>query len=94
VVRSSPGLYTEVTTRTGIRLDHGREDVHAVIYTAADRTQLQCAHDVAAFFINRLSHTHGTPVEWHHTLVRGDRFALTAEFSAGTGYRFVQPETH
>jgi GntR family transcriptional regulator len=41
----------------------------------------------------RLDHAHGTPVEWRHTLVRGDRFALTAEFSAGSGYRFVHPKT-
>jgi len=85
-------LYAELTQRTGIRLDHGREDVHAVIPTAAERTQLHCAHDVAAFSINRLGHAHGTPVEWRHTLVRGDRFALTAEFSAGSGYRFVHPK--
>jgi hypothetical protein len=40
-----------------------------------------CSHDVAAFSINRLSHTHGTPVEWRHTL---GPFALTAEFSPAT----------
>jgi GntR family transcriptional regulator len=82
-------LYAELTARTGVRLDHGREDVHAVIPTAAERTQLQCAHDVAAFSINRLSHAQGRPVEWRHTLVRGDRYALTAEFSAGAGYRLT-----
>jgi GntR family transcriptional regulator len=30
-------------------------------------------------------------MEWRHTLVRGDRFALTAEFAAHTGYRRTQP---
>jgi GntR family transcriptional regulator len=81
------GLYAELASRTGVRIDHGREDVHAVIPTAAERNQLQCAHDVAAFSINRLSHAGGRPVEWRHTLVRGDRYALTAEFSAHQGYR-------
>ncbi|HWD01359.1 MAG TPA: GntR family transcriptional regulator [Amycolatopsis sp.] len=81
-------LYGELARRTGIRLDHGREEVHAVIPTAAERAQLSCAHDVAAFAINRLSHAKGRPVEWRHTLVRGDRYALTAEFSAA-GYRLV-----
>jgi GntR family transcriptional regulator len=85
------GLYAELAARAGIRLDHGREDVHAVIPTAAERTQLQCAHDVAAFSINRLSHAQGRPVEWRHTLVRGDRYALTAEFSAHIGYRLISP---
>jgi GntR family transcriptional regulator len=87
------GLYAELSRRTGIRLDHGREDVHAVIPTAAERNQLHCAHDVAAFSINRLSHTKGRPVEWRHTLVRGDRYALTAEFSANAGYRLLAPVT-
>jgi GntR family transcriptional regulator len=27
------------------------------------------------------------PVEWRHTVVRGDRFSVVAEFSAGIGYR-------
>jgi GntR family transcriptional regulator len=26
-------------------------------------------------------------VEWRHTLIRGDRFSLVAEFSARTGYQ-------
>jgi GntR family transcriptional regulator len=82
-------LYSELLDRTGIRLDHGREDIHAVIPTPAERAQLHCAHDVAAFAINRLSHTRGRPFEWRHTLVRGDRYALTAEFSAGSGYKLI-----
>jgi GntR family transcriptional regulator len=83
-------LYRELADRTGIRLDHGHEDIHAVIPTAAERTQLNCAHDVAAFSINRLSHSRGRPVEWRHTLVRADRYALTAEFSAGSGYQLTR----
>ncbi|MCU1687085.1 MAG: GntR family transcription regulator [Amycolatopsis sp.] len=82
-------LYAELTSRTGIRLDQGREDIHAVIPTATERAQLHCAHDVAALSINRFSFAQGRPVEWRHTLVRGDRFALTAEFDAGTGYRLT-----
>ena len=33
-------------------------------------------------------------MEWRHTLVRGDRFALGAEFSARTGYRLDIGATH
>ncbi|MEO6085905.1 MAG: GntR family transcriptional regulator [Umezawaea sp.] len=80
-------LYAELRTRAGIRLDHGHEDVHAVVPTAAERAQLRCPPTAAAFSINRLSHADGRPVEWRHTLVRGDRFALTAEFSAHAGYQ-------
>ena len=82
-------LYTELRTRAGLRLDHGHEDVHAVIPTAAERARLDCPASAAAFSINRLSHAAGRPVEWRHTLVRGDRFALTADFSAHAGYQLT-----
>jgi GntR family transcriptional regulator len=88
---SHTSLYAELSRRTGIRLDHGQEQVHAVVPTPAERTQLNCPQGVAAFSINRLGHASGMPVEWRHTLVRGDRFALTAEFSGATGYQFTMP---
>lgn len=84
------GLYAELTARTGIRLDEGSEYVHAAVPTLAERALLRCPDDVAVFSINRLSSSAGTPVEWRHTVVRGDRFALTAEFSASAGYRLTQ----
>ncbi|HEX3788981.1 MAG TPA: GntR family transcriptional regulator [Pseudonocardiaceae bacterium] len=83
-------LYAELASRAGIRLDHGHEDVHAVMPTPVERDRLRCPAGTAAFSINRLSHAQDRPVEWRHTLVRGDRFALTAEFSAHTGYRLTQ----
>lgn len=43
--------------------------------------------DVAAFAIQRLGCVNGRPVEWRHTVVRGDRFSLTAQFSARDGYK-------
>ena len=89
---SHTSLYGELFQRTGIRLDHGSEDIHAVAPTRAERTQLRCSPEVAAFSINRLGHVRARPVEWRHTLIRGDRFALTAEFSASAGYRLIQPE--
>jgi GntR family transcriptional regulator len=84
---SHTSLYAELSRRTGIRLDHGLEQVQAIVPTPAERAQLNCPAGVAAFSINRLGHAAGVPVEWRHTLVRGDRFALTAEFSGATGYR-------
>ncbi|HEY6424736.1 MAG TPA: GntR family transcriptional regulator, partial [Pseudonocardiaceae bacterium] len=84
-------LYAELDARAGVRLEHGREDIHAVSPTPAERALLRCPSDTAAFFINRLGYASGHPVEWRHTLVRGDRFALTAQFSAHTGYRLTQP---
>jgi GntR family transcriptional regulator len=86
------GLYRELAERAGVRLDHGEEQIHAVLPTSAERALLNCPGNAAAFSINRLGLAQGRPVEWRHTLVRGDRFALTAEFSAKAGYRFAQPD--
>lgn len=80
-------LYGELAARTGIRLDRGQEEIHAVMPTTAERAQLRCPPEVAAFSVNRLGYTDSGPVEWRHTLVRGDRFALTAWFSAANGYQ-------
>lgn len=82
-------LYYELAHRCGIRLDRGEEHIHAVIPTEAEQDLLRCPATAAVFSINRLGHAHGQPIEWRHTLVRGDRFALTAEFSAHAGYRLT-----
>lgn len=83
------GLYQELHRRTGLRLDHGQEQIRAVIPTVAERVQLRCDEQAAALSISRLGSASGTRIEWRHTLVRGDRFALTAEFSGKAGYRLV-----
>lgn len=82
-------LYRELAARAGIVVDHGDEQISSVVPTAAERALLGCSAGTAAFSINRLGYTAGQPVEWRHTLVRGDRFALTATFSAQTGYRLT-----
>lgn len=86
---SHTSLYHELNVRTGIRLDHGTEQIQAVVPTTAERAQLRCGPEAAAFSICRLGHAAGTAVEWRHTLVRGDRFTLTAEFSGRTGYHLL-----
>jgi GntR family transcriptional regulator len=82
-------LYNELSVRTGLSLDHGREDIRAINPTPAERVLLHCPADAAVFSIIRQGTTQNRPVEWRHTVVRGDRFALSAEFSANTGYRLT-----
>lgn len=84
-------LYRELADRCGLRLDHGQESIHAVLPTRGERTLLRCPAESAVFSINRLGHTRGRAVEWRHTIVRGDRFALTADFSVQAGYRLSRP---
>ncbi|HVL83940.1 MAG TPA: GntR family transcriptional regulator [Pseudonocardia sp.] len=79
-------LYDEYARRCGIRVTGGQEHLRAVLPTAGERRLLGVGPGVAAFAIGRLGCAGGRPVEWRHTLVRGDRFAVTAQFSAQGGY--------
>ena len=82
-------LYTEDRRRCGVALTGGQEHIRAVVPTAAERLLLGIGPDTAAFAIDRLGRADDRPVEWRHTLVRGDRFSVTADFSARDGYRLT-----
>lgn len=73
-------LYGELATRVGIRPDSGIEELNAVIPTAAERSLLESPAGAAVFSIHRLGRVRDRPVEWRHTVARGDRFGLTAQF--------------
>ena len=77
--------HDELAARTGVRLEGGREHISAVVPTRAEQRHLQITPDALA--IRRLGYAAGRPVEWRHTLIRGDRFSLLAEFSPRIGYR-------
>lgn len=83
---SHTSLYAELAERCGVRLTGGRERLAAVIPTAQQRRLLALGADTAAFAIERLGCSFGRPVEWRTTLIRADRFAAIAEFSAREGY--------
>ena len=79
---SHTALYTELDRRCGIRPSQGTETVSAVVPTPTERKLLGITDEpgVAALSLRRLSCFSGHAVEWRHTLVRGDRFSVTAEF--------------
>ena len=81
------GFYDELASRTGIRLTGGRERFRAVTPSRPQRSLLELPAGIAAFAIERLGFVRERRVEWRHTIVRGDRFSVVAEFSAGIGYR-------
>lgn len=76
-------LYSVLVERTGLRLDRGEETIRAVLPTAGERARLGSSPDQAALSIHRLGYAGELRVEWRHTLVRGDRFALSAQTNAG-----------
>lgn len=85
-------LYIELDTRCGIRLTGGREDVAAVVPEPDDAALLELGDRSAALSIRRLSFTGPRPVELRHTLIRGDRFTVSARFSPSEGYTFLTSE--
>ena len=87
-------LYDELAARTGIRLEGGREHIRAVVPTRAEQRLLEIPPATGALAIDRLGHADGRPVAWRHTLIRGDRFSLLAEFSARTGYQLTLGAAH
>jgi GntR family transcriptional regulator len=80
-------LYTEYAGLCGVVVTTGEEHIRAVVPTSMEQLLLGITADVALFAIERVGCAHGLPVEWRHTLVRGDRFTLTADIAAHDGYR-------
>ena len=80
-------LYDELARRAGVRLAGGHEHVRAVVPSATEQGLLGLPRSVGALAIDRLGYAGDRPIEWRHTLIRGDRFSLTADFSQRTGYR-------
>lgn len=80
------GLYDELR-RAGIVLTGGREHIEGVVPTAVQRRLLGIPGGVAALAISRTGCVRSQPVEWRHTLVRADRFSLSAEWSVTRSYR-------
>lgn len=78
-------LYDELATRCGVTLVANRERVEPVVPTAAEARLLGLPKGRAAFALERWSDSTRGPVEWRHTLIRGDRYHFVAEWSAAGG---------
>ena len=74
-------LYAELLVHCGLRLTGGREQVRAIMPTRGERQLLHVPTGTALLAVERTGCLHGRPLEHRHTLVRGDRFAITAELS-------------
>lgn len=81
-------LYDELASRVGVQIAGGRETIRAVVPAKAQQRLLGIPATAGAFAIDRLGYAGGRPVEWRHTLIRGDRFSLVAESSPRVGYQF------
>jgi GntR family transcriptional regulator len=79
-------LYDELEARCGIRLDGGSERITAITPPADLRALLDLPEGVACLSIERLGTLRGRPVEFRLTDIRGDRYAVTTQWSA-RGYK-------
>jgi GntR family transcriptional regulator len=79
-------LYGELAARTGTRLESGHERIRAEVPSGAECALLECPARTAVFVIERTGSAGGRALEWRQTVVRGDRFAFDAHFSA-RGFR-------
>ncbi|MDQ2708097.1 MAG: GntR family transcriptional regulator [Actinomycetota bacterium] len=81
------GLYDELAALTGARLTGGSEVITAVVPDAATRKLLDIPNGCAVMEVRRLGCIRDNPVEWRVSLIRGDRFSVTAQWSAQNGYQ-------
>jgi GntR family transcriptional regulator len=77
-------LYAELA-RTGIPVTGGHETVRAVVPSGAEHDALDLRPPSAVFSVERTGTSSGVPVEWRHTLIRADRFALTSTLDPRPG---------
>jgi GntR family transcriptional regulator len=80
-------LYAEMARLTGIRLNGGRENISALVADATTRRLLGIKADVAVLSVTRIGCLDGKPLEFRESLIRGDRFSLSAEWPGNAGYR-------
>ncbi len=76
-------LYAELA-RTGIPVTGGQETVRAVVPSKAEHDLLGVQPPSAVFSVERTGTSADVPIEWRHTLIRADRFALTSSLGAGS----------
>lgn len=76
-------LYRELERVTGTHPNAGWERIQPGMPTEEERESLALADGEAVFSIERLGTHDGNPIEWRVTTIRGDRFTLVADWTAG-----------
>ncbi len=74
-------LYEQLANRCGIRLTSGWEKIRPVLPDRTQRDVLDIDARQPAFAIERMAFRDDTPVEWRHSVVRGDRFSFVARWA-------------
>lgn len=83
---SHTALYREMAERIGDFPRRGHEVIQAVTLTDDEAHQLTAPSRAAAFHIERLGCSGSDALEWRTTVVRGDRFRVSSQFSPSAGF--------
>ena len=75
-------LYEQLATQCGIRLTSGWERIRPVLPDRQQRELLGIDAREPAFAIERVAFWNAAPVEWRHSVVRGDRFSFIARWES------------
>lgn len=74
-------LYEELAQRCDLRLTGGWERISPVLPDRIQRELLDIGTRQPAFAVERMAFKDRTPVEWRHSVVRGDRFFFVSRWS-------------
>jgi GntR family transcriptional regulator len=80
---TSAGLYDQLERTVGRRPNAGWERINPAVPSAQERELLQLGDDEAVFSLERIGTFSGDPVEWRVTTIRGSRFSMVADWTAG-----------
>jgi GntR family transcriptional regulator len=81
---SHTSLYEQLAELTGCHPDSGTERIRPVVPDVAEALRLGLEPGAPAFEIDRRTFVAGSPIEWRITIVRGDRYALRADWGTAT----------
>ncbi len=84
-------LYAELVERCGVGPTSGWERVTPAVPTAAERRTLDIGPKQAVFSIERFTMAAERPLEWRHTVVRGDLYAFVARWSGASLNSGMEP---
>jgi GntR family transcriptional regulator len=76
-------LYNELERAAGMHPNAGWERIQPGMPTREEQDSLHLDDGEAVFLIERLGTYDGNPIEWRVTTIRGDRFTLVADWTAG-----------
>ncbi|HEX9683354.1 MAG TPA: GntR family transcriptional regulator [Acidimicrobiales bacterium] len=87
-------LYDELARICAVVLTSGTEWIRPAVATRDQRDLLGMRGGQGVFSIERLTRTDDRPVEWRHTVVRGDRYAFVSRWSRSQPFESTMEPDH